>query len=114
MAGTLTISGQQTGTPEGSDTISLTISLGSVFEELPVALASGANTITVPTGATGVIVIPPVANTVALTLKGIAGDTGIPLSLTQPSVLTFPASPPASIVVNAASLMSASTTFRFF
>ena len=48
-------------------------------------LASGANTITPPTGASACTIIPPAANTVGLTLKGVTGDTGIALHLTDPT-----------------------------
>lgn len=51
------------------------------------ALASGFNSITVPTGSKSVTIIPPSGNTVTLTLKGITGDTGIGIHLTDPTVL---------------------------
>jgi len=50
-----------------------------------VALVVGANTITVPTGATGATIIPPATNTETMTLKGVSGDTGIALALTSPT-----------------------------
>ena len=49
------------------------------------ALANGANTITKPTGAVGVTLTPPSGNTVTLTLKGVSGDTGVGLHLTDPT-----------------------------
>lgn len=52
-----------------------------------VNLAAGANTITVPSGATGVTIIPPSGNTQTLILKGVTGDTGVSLSKTAPSSL---------------------------
>ena len=55
-----------------------------------------------------------VANTVALTLKGVTGDTGILMSLTQPTVLTFPGTPSASFVITAASLTTGVTAVIFF
>jgi len=48
-------------------------------------LSSGANTITPPTGAKAVTIIPPSANAVTITLKGVTGDTGVPLHLTDPT-----------------------------
>lgn len=57
-----------------------------------VTLSSGANTITVPTGGTtpvAVTIIPPSGNTQTLTLKGISGDTGIALHLTQPCSISL-------------------------
>ena len=58
-------------------------------------LAAGPNTITVPV-ATGVVVkaatiIPPAGNIVTLTLKGVTGDTGVPLSLTDPTSIALAA-----------------------
>lgn len=56
-------------------------------------LASGANTITPPTGGgstpTGVLIIPPSTNSQTLTAKGVIGDTGIPLSKTDFSFLSL-------------------------
>jgi hypothetical protein len=48
------------------------------------------------------MIVPNSTNAVGMTLKGIAGDTGIPLSLTQASVFSQPASPPANIVITSA------------
>ena len=59
-------------------------------------LASGDNTITLPTGGSTVkaaTIIPPAGNAQAITLKGATGDTGLVLSLTEPMTLTFKASP---------------------
>ncbi len=66
------------------------------------ALTAGNNTITVPPNAGGIILIPPSANTSLLTLKGVAGDTGIPVNKLLPFVFAFDTTPPASIVINAA------------
>jgi hypothetical protein len=52
-------------------------------------LSSGANTITVPSGAVGVTLVPPVNNAVTMTLKGITGDTGIALSLVNPAHISL-------------------------
>lgn len=38
----------------------------------------------------GVIIQPPATNAGAITLKGVTGDTGIPLHLTEPTILRFP------------------------
>lgn len=50
-------------------------------------LVLGTNPITLPTGFTinGVDIIPPAGNTTSITLKGVAGDTGVPLHLTATS-----------------------------
>ncbi len=55
-------------------------------------LASGANTITCPAGGSvpkAATIVPPVGNTQTMTLKGVTGDTGIALHLTDPAVLTL-------------------------
>jgi hypothetical protein len=66
------------------------------------SLTTGANTLTVPTGATYLVVVPPAASTVAKTLKGVSGDTGI--ALTPGAWCALPiASGVSSIVINAAS-----------
>lgn len=45
--------------------------------------------VTVPTGATGVYIIPPSTNTGAITLKGVTGDTGVTLHKTQATWLSL-------------------------
>jgi len=55
-------------------------------------LASGANTISFPTGCTvvaGATIIPPSGNTNAITLKGTTGDTGVALHKTDPTSIAF-------------------------
>lgn len=52
-------------------------------------LSSGANTITVPTGATACTIIPPAGNTTSITLKGVTGDTGFRLHNTDPTSLAL-------------------------
>lgn len=79
-----------TGTPTGTKTISIPVVVASPLDDSTViTLASGANTITPPTGATVACIIPPAANAQTITLKGVTGDTGVPLSLTQPTWLTL-------------------------
>lgn len=53
-----------------------------------IALSSGFNTLTRPSGADGVIIFPDPANTQTLTLKGVTGDTGLALNTKAPSVIT--------------------------
>lgn len=72
-------------------------------------LASGANTITVPTMAgfipTAVSIRPPTGNATSIILKGVTGDTGVRLHNTDPgsypldsSVTSFVLTAGASIV----------------
>lgn len=56
-------------------------------------LTTGNNTITLPVdgGATpkSVTIIPPSGNATVITLKGVAGDTGVAIHKTDPTTLTF-------------------------
>jgi len=67
-------------------------------------LASGNNTITPPTSgvtAKSVTIIPPAGNLLAIILKGVAGDTGVSLHLTDPTTIGL-GSASATFVLNAA------------
>jgi hypothetical protein len=71
-----------------------------------VDLASGANTISPPDVVpTGLTIIPPSGNTHLITLKGVAGDTGIPLHLTDPTSIALD-STFTSLVLNAADVIA--------
>ena len=76
-------------------------------------LASGANTITVPTGGstpTAVTIVPPIGNTVTLTLKGVTGDTGIAMHLTDPTTIALASSVTTFVLTTNAIL----TGIRFY
>jgi hypothetical protein len=65
-------------------------------------LASGNNTITVPNDdVTGVTIIPPPANEETITLKGVNGDTGIRLHLTDPCSIGIDAAVVTTFVLSA-------------
>lgn len=105
MAGTstVTISGTLVGGNTGSDTFatkSITNTSAAEYTQ-QINLASGFNSITVPSGVTGAYMLPPPANTQTLTLKGVTGDTGIAISPTAPCVIGFASSPPATIGITA-------------
>ncbi len=101
MSGQLSIQGQLTGLPTGSETIGpLTVSPNesSDYEEYSVQLTSNIfNVIPVPTWAAGVIIVPSTENSLPITLKGGIADTGVPISPSGPTLLEFPADPPSSI-----------------
>jgi hypothetical protein len=81
-----------TGDTVGTETISAASNAASPGSVEIKTLSSGFNTITLPTGGTTVnacTIVPPTGNTVTLTLKGLTGDTGVPLHLTDPSTITF-------------------------
>lgn len=65
-----------------------------------VTLASGNNTITVPSGATGVTIKPPDDNEETITFKGVNGDTGVALHLTDATSIGLKSSV-TSFVLNA-------------
>jgi hypothetical protein len=82
-----------TGDVEGTQTVEAAANTVSPAGIAIQALASGANTITVPTS-TGVTVtactiIPPSGNTTSITLKGVTGDTGIRLHNTDPTSISI-------------------------
>lgn len=68
------------------------------------ALTTGTNTITVPAvglTVTAATFIPPVGNTNLMTLKGVAGDTGIALHKTNATSIAIDTTV-ATFVINAA------------
>lgn len=73
-------------------------SQASPYEHQPVALVNGANTLTPPTGTLFVILIPPTNSAITKTLKGVSGDTGIPLVTNLPSFLSLVASPGTFVI----------------
>lgn len=111
--GNLTVTGNVSGQPTGQRTFGPMVVVASAAVDATnvIALGVGANTITIPAGATSMVITgpnavypvpnPPYAGT--LTIKGVAGDTGIPISAKWPTVLEWDTvvGPPATIVINA-------------
>lgn len=109
--GVVTLQANVTGGSDGARAIGPMVitTAAAVTQTLTVALTNGANTITVPTGTTAVVLLPPNAPSSTsvgsatfsgtLTLKGITGDTGTVMSAKWPTLLTFDTAP-ASFVVN--------------
>ena len=65
---------------------------GSPFQEQLITTINGANTLTAPLGGStpvGLIIIPPAANAITMILKGVTGDTGVPLHLTNPFITSL-------------------------
>jgi hypothetical protein len=104
----ITIQGSIIGTASGERRIG-PITLSSVAANgmvQQIALASGANTITVPTAPapSGCIIVLNPINTVVTTLKGASGDTGIAIGKTTTTVLNWDATAvPATFVLSSAS-----------
>lgn len=64
-----------------------------------VDLSSGANTITLPTGTTAVLIIPPDTNTQTITVKGVSGDTGVRVQPDEPILLAIDQSVTTTFVI---------------
>ena len=116
----VTISGNVTGAPTGSRnigpiTVSSAAANGTVQQ---VVLQAGTNTITVPVSpnTTGVVITLPATNTSIVTLKGVAGDTGIAIGKTTTFVLMWdPTAPPASFVLTSVATQTGlATELSFF
>jgi hypothetical protein len=92
-----------TGDTIGTEPINAAANLASPGWIQLINLANGANTITVPVGGAAVTVavtiVPPAANTNALVLKGVGGDTGVSLHLTDPTTIAL-ASTVVTFVIN--------------
>lgn len=82
-----TVSINFTGDISASNTIAAANNAASPAGIESKVLSSGANTITPPTGVSACTIIPPSGNTVGLTLKGVTGDTGVALHLTDPTTI---------------------------
>jgi len=71
----------------GAFTITNAAAPGAVPQN--VALASGANTLTVPAGAVWFMLVPPALSIVTKTLKGVTGDTGVVMAPALPFAFGF-------------------------
>ncbi len=68
-----------------------------------------------PAGSFGVLIQPPASNLIRLTLKGITGDTGIPLSPNLPTLIPFFDPTAANAVgLTSAGAIVGPTTLSFF
>jgi hypothetical protein len=115
----ITISGSIIGLPAGYDQIGpFTLSSAAANGQTQVLiLVDTSNTITVPASpaTSGCIIVLDSTNTHATTLKGVAGDTGVPIGKTTKTVLNWdPTSPPSSFVLNSSGLQTTPTYITFF
>ena len=104
-----TLSIQFTGDVEFQQDFEAVTNAASPGQNAPVDLSSGNNTITVPSGATGVAIILPDENTVQVIAKGVNGDTGISLALIGFNFFSLASG--ATLVLNAASDVSVRILF---
>jgi hypothetical protein len=118
MAGNVSISGQITQTVTGTQQIGpITIApnASNQYQSTAYTFSSGNTTLTVPSWAVGVLIQPSSSNAVQLTYKGASTDTGTPMSLTNPFLMTYNTSDlPSTFVINAASTLSTTTQVTFF
>lgn len=116
MAGTVGIAVNLVGLDQGAVVASLVITpnADNEYNSTSVTLAATNNTISVPSFAAGCLIIPNPLSTIAMVLKGASGDTGTALSPSQPTLLTFPSTPPSTLIIYCATLGSYPTTFAFF
>lgn len=101
---TRTITIAYTGDVNGTETLAAAanaVTPGSVTIH---TLSAGDNTITVPTGGStvkGATIVPPAGNAQQITLKGVGGDTGVPISKLDPTSIGFETAP-VNFILNAA------------
>lgn len=118
MAGSLTITGLSATEPAGQRTFGPMTIQGTVTigETLAVPLASGDNTFSIPAGAVACWLVPPATGGVALKVRtsSNASDAGLPVSSALPfGPYCFPASVPASLIVNAAGAQASPLSIVF-
>jgi hypothetical protein len=81
------------GTFQGGSYIVGPLTISSTFTSVQInSLTFGSGTFITtssPAGSYGVVIEPPSSNLIQLTLKGITGDTGIPIASNQPTVVSF-------------------------
>jgi hypothetical protein len=100
-----TITIQLTGDVQAANTLSAANNTASPGQIEVRTLATGNTTITPPTGGTtpkSVTIVPPAGNVILITLKGVAGDTGIGLHKTDPTSIALD-SPTNTFVLTVAS-----------
>lgn len=102
-----------TGDVTGTETVSAATNAASPGSVEIKTLASGANTITVPTGGTtptACTILPPAGNIVTMLLKGVTGDTGVGLHLTDPTTIALAAATATFVITTSNTL----TGIRFY
>lgn len=116
-ASEITLRGTISALPEGSRSIA-PINLSNAnapIQVTQITLASGDNTITVPSSAIGAVIIFDILSTTVKKLKGAGGDTGVILSKNKWTVLSFDSAPLTDFILNSSATdTSRVTTIHFF
>lgn len=111
MAGTVTLTGLSASEPAGQRVLGPLSIQGSIVvgDTFSGGLQAGDNTIAIPTGAVGAVIIPPSIGSTVLKYRTSlnAGDGGLPISPTQPFLHVFPSPPPSAIIINSSAGQSA-------
>lgn len=118
MAGIFNLTGTTGSVPGGQGTLQPQSIVGNIpiGEILPIALASGDNTIAVPLGSVGVAVIVPFGNTTAIAYRTSLNhlDTGLPINAGDGFFSQqFPSTAPTTIILNAGSSIGQFTQVWF-
>jgi len=117
MAGQITIGGQQTGIPSGTNSVQVTFNCSNVensislnapgtYQLLPLSGSQQCN---------GILIVPNSSNTTPLILKGSSGDNGFNLDLVQPSLISVPASgnPVVNLTINSSPVLAGPVTITY-
>jgi hypothetical protein len=118
MAGSITIAGLLTGISSGTQYVGpFTLpanALGNYFSTEITPAGTGVFTIVIFSWVETLIVVPPIANAIALSfLGGAPGNTGYNISPNTPSLFSFPATAQQDIYFQAASAFSAPITYIY-
>jgi hypothetical protein len=80
---------------------------GGILGQVQSTLASGFNQINIPAGTRYVLIVPPAGNLIALTFKGVTGDTGVPMDPINPMAYPLPSGSGQSFGITAANNVTA-------
>lgn len=117
--GSMTVTGSVAALPYGSVTIGPVTVTSAAAEGavVTVVLASGANTITVPTTITpsAMLIVFNPASATTKTIKGVGGDTGLVAAKTGFVLLCFDTTAvPATFVINSSAVDTGNLTYIYF
>ena len=99
ITGTVRASGTLLGLAGGSKQLEIEWVIGTGIANIQSLTFATNTTVTIPSGTTLLVIVPPTGNANALTLKGVAGDTGVAMHKTKPTIIALDSSP--TVVVNA-------------
>ena len=90
VALSVTLAGDVTGNLTNPTAITFTL---SPEQRVQLALVNGFNQLVPPVGTRGLIIVPPQGSANGKTLKGVTGDTGVPLDPANWSFFSLPTNP---------------------